>query len=56
MTLYLAGVLLYLTDGIFPLLSAFFDAFFKLPELGKPKQLEVTGKVLTVLLVRSLCA
>ena len=46
-----AGVLLYLTDGILPLLFAFYDVFFELPGSGKPKQLEVTGKVLTALLV-----
>ena len=45
------GVLLYLTDGILPLLFAFYNVFFELSGSGRPKQLEVTRKALTALLV-----
>ena len=48
------GVLLYLTDGILPLLFSFYDVFCELSGSGRPRQLEVTGKVLTALLVSSL--
>ena len=43
-------VLLYLTDGILPLLQSFYAEFYDPGQ--KRRQLDITGKVLRALLVR----
>ena len=55
--LLIAGVLLYFSDGLLPLLTAYYKGFFE-PSKDKDtrqKQMEVSAKIVTALLVSQLC-
>ena len=49
----IAGVLLYFSDGLLPLLRAYYDGFFEPPQdtYNRERQMAVSARIATALLV-----
>jgi hypothetical protein len=52
-TLLIIGVLLYFSDGLLPLLQAYYETFFEPPRdpYSRERQMETSAKIATALMV-----